>query len=198
MCNDRQLRLWLVHVTKQFLSLNLTLPHPLQGSVPPEGFFLPHLFRGGWRFDLPLRKISCMLRSQMLQWKETNEPYGWTQGLPGMESPKLRQFPLCSHIPAVSWCAGAASESTPGLGAAVCWCLPAHPRRKIGTPEHTGVAAAPLPGSWDEEGSSWAWKLSESPPASALLGMNPSGSGAVPRLEEWQQGLVPATATKAE
>lgn len=63
-------------------------------------FFLPHLFRGGWRLDLPLRKISCMLKSQMQQWKETNEPYGWTQGLPGMESPKLRQFPLCSHIPA--------------------------------------------------------------------------------------------------
>lgn len=44
MCNNRKLRLSLVrHVTKQFLSLNLTLPHPLQGTVPPEGFFASSL-----------------------------------------------------------------------------------------------------------------------------------------------------------
>lgn len=50
MCNVRQLRLWLVHVTKQFLSLNLTLPHPPQGSVPPEGFFCLISFGEGGGF----------------------------------------------------------------------------------------------------------------------------------------------------
>lgn len=105
------------------------------------------------------------------------------------------------YISAVPWCAGAASGSAirtgfshqdgdPRGSGCVCRHLSAPPRMRIGASEHAGTAAAPLPGSRGEEGSSRGWQLGNSPPASALLGMNPSGSGAVPRLEEWHTYLT--------
>lgn len=184
------------------------------GQCITRGFFWLISFKGGggWRLYLSVRKISCMLRSQKQQQKETDEPYSWMQewNLLNWDSSHfaLISGPLVGteregssrYIPAVPWCAGAALESALRTGIPVGAAASAEvslQEENWKTRARWNCCCSP-PRLWGEQGSSWASKGSGSPPASALLGMNPSGksgtriarSHASHRHRGWVKNLI--------